>query len=89
LKEYPHTRKDFKVNGKTFQMRKLTLGLQADIEDENITVTYVDVLKNSTTMEESDLRALDSEQLDAIYADIVDFTYTKSSGDGEPKKPSS
>ena len=89
MKEYPSTSRDFKVNGKKFRMRKLTLGLQADIEDEHITVTYEDVILNSTTMTKEAMRDLDNEQLEAIFEDINLFTYTQESGDGEPKKPSS
>jgi hypothetical protein len=87
LKEYPHTSKEFKVNNKIFVMKKLTLGLQAKIEDENITVTYKDVLLNATSMKEEDIQELDGDQFEAIYNDIALFTYSDSGDGDEPKKP--
>ena len=88
MKEYPSTHKPFKVNDKTFKMRKLTLGMQADIEDENIPVTVNEVILNSTDMTDDDMRGLDMGQLDAIYEDINTFTYVAEKVEGgEPKKP--
>ena len=88
MKEYPATSRAFKVNGKTFKMKKFTLGLQADIEDENIVVTYKDVVSVCTDMTEDNVRNLDDDQMQAIFNDLRDFTYdTEKSGDGEPKKP--
>lgn len=90
MKEYPATSRQFKVNGKEYKMRKLTLGLQADIEDEDVTVTYEDVILCSTDMTKDDLRDLDADQFEDIFQDIQSFTYTPSEGEGgEPKKPSS
>ena len=88
MKEYPSTHQPFKVNGKTFKMRKLTLGLQADIEDENIRVTIAEVILNSTDMTEEDLRELDMGQIESLYDDINTFTYVaEKREEGETKKP--
>lgn len=90
MKEYPHTSQEFKVNGKVQIMKKLTLGLGARIEDDNITVTLVEVLKTCTDMSDDEIMALDADQLQGIYVDVVAFTSGNSeSGDGERKKPSS
>ena len=90
MKEYPATSQAFKVNGKTFKMQKMILGLQAKIEDENIAVTYKDVIEACTDMGADSIEGLHLDQFEGIYEDITLFTYdaTKSE-DGEPKKPSS
>ena len=88
MKEYPATSKQFKANGKVHKMKKYTLGLQADIEDENTTVTYVDVIRTCTDMNTDEINALTSDQMEAIVSDIQGFTYEKASeAGGEPKKP--
>jgi|GEM_PF-7078682 len=89
MKEYPSTSKEFKVNEKIYTMKKFTLGLQSKIEDDNISVTLVEALKTCTNMSEDDILGLDVDQLDAIYLDIREFTYTPTDpeGEGEPKKP--
>ena len=88
MKEYPHTSQEFKVNDKVHTMKKFTLGLQAKIEDENISVSYKEVMESCTSMNESEIMALDNDQLESIFVDIQAFTYTKKAeGDGEPKKP--
>ena len=90
MKEYPATSRAFKVNGKTYEMRKLTLGLQARIEDENILVTYTDVVRNCTDMSDEDIDGLYVDQFEALYSDIMAFTYDMpKKADNEPKKPSS
>jgi hypothetical protein len=89
MKEYPSTSKQFKVNGKVFEMKKITLGLQSRIEDENIAVTYRDLVEACTNMEKEDIDGMDPDQFESLYTDISDFTYTSEKGDGEPKKPSS
>ena len=69
-------------------MRQFSLGLQADIEDENVDVTIVDVIHGCTDMQEEDIRGLDAGQAKGIYEDIQAFTYTtETQGDEEPKKP--
>ena len=88
MKEYPHTSRAFKVNGKKFVMKKFTLGLQSRIEDPDVDVTIVEVLEACTDMGHEDIMGLDGDQLEAIYVDVRDFSYSsKESGDGEPKKP--
>ena len=87
MKEYPHTSKQFKVNGKVHKMRKLTLGLQSDIEDDNIVVTTTQVLECCTDMTDDDFRNLDIDQYESIYQDVTTFTYSNESEGGEPKKP--
>ncbi len=87
MKEYPATSESFKVNGKVFKMQKLTLGLQAKIEDENIPVTYRDILEGCTDMKSEDIEALHSDQFDVIYADVIAFSYSDDSKGGESKKP--
>ena len=88
MKEYPSTSHPFKVNGKTHTMKKFTLGLQSNIEDGNIDVTLIEVLRMCTDMSEEDILGLDADQLEAIYIDIQAFTYTTSTkGEGEAKKP--
>ena len=69
-------------------MRKLTLGLQSDIEDDNIDVTIEQVVQCSTDLTDDDIKGLDLDQFGAIYKDITTFTYeTNKSEDGETKKP--
>lgn len=88
MKEYPATSRAFKANKKMHKMKKLTLGLQADIEDENISVTYRDVITVCTDMGDEDVRALHDDQLQAIFDDIQLFTYEAGNSDGdESKKP--
>ena len=88
MKEYPHTSREFTVNGKVHKMRKLTLGLQSDIEDDNIDVTIAQVVQCSTDLTDDDIKSLDLDQFGAIYKDITTFTYeTNKSEDGETKKP--
>jgi len=88
MKEYPATSQEFSVNGKIHKMQKLTLGLQSKIEDENIPITYKDVIEGCTDMTADDIKALRLDQFDAIYNDITLFTYdVKNSEDGESKKP--
>ncbi len=90
MKKYPATSRSFSVNGKTHKMKKLTLGLQADIEDENVVVTYRDVIVGCTDMDDDDINALHADQFMEIYEDIRAFTYdVEESGEGEPKKRSS
>lgn len=87
MKEYPATSKQFKTNGKVHKMKKYTLGIQSDIEDENTTVTYIDVLSTCTDMNADEINALTSDQMEAIFNDIQEFTYEKASeAGGEPKK---
>ncbi len=89
MTEYPHTSQEFKVNGKVHAMRKITLGLGAKIEDDAVTVTLVEVLQTCTDMDEDAILALDSDQLEHIYVDILKFTsQNDAKEDGEPKKPS-
>lgn len=88
MKEYPSTSKPFRANGKTHKMRKFTLGLQSEMEDENQTVTYLQVIKSCTDMTDDDIASLDIGQLDDIVSDIQEFTYENTSeAGGEPKKP--
>lgn len=88
MKEYPATSRAFKVNGKTYKMKKLTLGLQSDIEDENIDVTYRDVVEVCTTMGKEAVDSLHLDQFENIYADVTAFTYdSDQSEDGDVKKP--
>ncbi len=90
MKEYPATSREFRVNGTVHHMQKLTLGMQSRIEDENISVTYRDVLEVCTDMSAEDIEALHIDQFEGIYTDITLFTYDADKGDGEePKKPSS
>jgi len=90
MKEYPSTSREFKVNGKVHKMRKLTLGLQVDIEDDNVPVTLRQVVECCTDMGKEEIDALHIDQFEDIYADVTAFTYDQEeSGDGEPKKPSS
>ena len=90
MKEYPATSRAFKVNDKTFNMQKMTLGLQAKIEDANIAVTYKDVIKGCTDMGDEDIGGLHLDQSEGIYEDIALFTYDATKIEyGEPKKPSS
>jgi hypothetical protein len=72
-----------------FEMKKLTLGMQSRIEDENIMVTYADVIGACTDMTQEDIDGLHQDQFEALYSDINEFTYTAQKEDGEPKKPSS
>ena len=88
MKEYPSTSREFKVNGKVHKMRKLTLGLQADIEDDNVPVTLRQVVEGSTNMSKDDIDALHVDQFEGIYEDVTAFTYDQTqSEEGEPKKP--
>ena len=90
MKEYPATSRAFKVNGKTYEMHKLTLWLQARIEDENILVTYADVVRDCTDMSDEEIDGLYIDQFEALYGDIIAFTYdTDKKAGNEPKKPSS
>lgn len=87
MKEYPATSKSFKVNGKVFKMQKLTLGLQLKIEDENIPVTYRDILEGCTDMKSKDIDALHVDQFDEVYSDVIAFSYESNEKGGETKKP--
>ena len=88
MKEYPATSKQFSVNNKVHKMQKLTLGIQADIEDENIPVTFRQVVECCTDMRTEETDALTLDQFENIYEDITLFTYeAEKSEEGEPKKP--
>lgn len=75
MKEYPASKLSFSANKKEFVMKKLTIGIQADVEDEDTQVTYRDVIENCTNMEKDDINNLDSDQFKAIYQDILEYTY--------------
>ena len=89
MKEYYAASKEFKVNGVKHKMKKFTLGLQADIEDEDMVIRYVDVVKACTDMNTADIRELHEDQLLAIFNDISEFTNDQSISSkdgGESKK---
>ena len=92
MKEYYAATREFKVNGVKHKMKQFTLGLQADIEDDDITVRYVDVVAQCTDMNKADIRELHEDQLLAIFNDIQAFTNggaeesEETEEDGEPKK---
>lgn len=90
MKEYPSTSREFKVNTKKYTMKKFTLLLQSQIEDESINVTFSDVLLACTSMTKEEIQNLDVSQAEAIYTDIAAFTYSKDDDQegGEPKKQS-
>ena len=83
---------EFKLNGVKHKMKKFTLGLQADIENEDITIRYSDVVEQCTDMNIEDMRNLHEDQLLELFIDIQEFTNDstqssdKETGDVEPKK---
>jgi hypothetical protein len=90
MTDYPATEKKFKVNGKEHTMFKFTLGLQSRLEDENISVSYLDILQDATDMTDEDISGLRMDQIEILYKDISDFTYEESGDNkhsGSKKKP--
>jgi len=88
MTEYPATSRAFKIGTKKFEMKMLTIGLQAKIEDENIEVTRRDIIIDCTNLKEEDLDNLRIDQFQSIYDDTVAFCYSKENNEvGESKKP--
>jgi len=93
MKEYYAATKEFKLNGVIHKMKKFTLGLQADIENDNMTIHYSDVIKLCTDLNTEELRELHEDQVIALFNDIAEFTNDNSTvtdgdvEDGESKKP--
>ena len=52
----------------------VTLELQCKLEDENIEVTYLDIIKSCTNIPEELLEFIPQDQLDIICDDIIKFS---------------
>ena len=88
MTDYPTAAKAFTVDNRRFEMYRLTLAIQHRLEDPDTEVKYIDVLSECTDMSIDDIDALHTDQLMAIYSDILSFSYDfEDDGDGEPKKP--
>ena len=87
MKNYPASELSFKIGTKKYNIKMLTLGLQARIEDENTEVTFRDIVEGCTNMPNDVIDTLHLDQFKAIYDDIIAFTYIEPEGGGEPKKP--
>lgn len=89
MKEYPATSRHFKIGNKTHTMMKLTLGLQAKIEDGDIEVTKRDIVVDCTDLSKEELDTLHLDQFQSIYEDVIALSYggeTSGSEDGDGKK---
>jgi len=86
MKSYPAAERAFKIGSKQYVMKMLTMGLQARIENEDTVVTLIDVVKDCTSMSFDDLDELHIDQFKAIYDDVIAFSYSNKTEDGEVKK---
>lgn len=71
-------------------MYRITLGLQSRIEDENIEVLQMDVLKDCTDLDDAAIASLRGDQFEALYRDVMAFNYEEAGeteGRGDAKKP--
>ena len=74
MKEYPSTHKTINLNNKDYIIKMLTLGIQCRLEDENIDVTYLDIINECTNIPDNILEFIPQDQLDIICDDIISFS---------------
>ena len=74
MKEYPSTQKIINLNNNTYIIKMLTLRIQCKLEDENIEVTYLDIISECTNIPDNILEFIPQDQLDVICEDIISFS---------------
>ena len=74
MREYPHTSKEFLINGKNHRMKKFTLLMLSHIEDENIYVSFRNAVEQCTDISEVDMDGLSDDQFRDIYEHISEFS---------------
>ncbi len=84
-KDYPATSKQFTINNQTYIMQMVTLGLQAKLEDDNIEVTYLDLINECTNIPNEILEFIPDDQLDSICEDIINYSSDKKKSGGTKK----
>jgi hypothetical protein len=70
-------------------MYQVTLGLQSRLEDENIDVTYSDMITECTNIPKVFQDLIPETELEVICEDIINFSSATSEdvkGNGEPRK---
>ena len=77
MTQYPSTQKQITLNDNIYILKALTLGLQHRIEDTAIEVTYLDIIKECTTIPESLFEFIPKAELDIICTDIIEFSKPK------------
>ena len=82
---YPHTQKSFTINDQTFEMYQVTLGLQYKLEDENISVSSLQMIEECTDITKEFYSFIPDESLQTICEDIIEFSSYKSPNRGKPK----
>ncbi len=84
---FPSTQKLFSINDQTYIMKQVTLGLQSKLEDDEINVTYSDIINECTDIPEAFQDLIPESELKIICEDVISFSSdTSSDKKGEPKK---
>ncbi len=84
---FPSTQKIFSINDQSYTMKQVTLGLQSRLEDEEISVTYSDIISECTDIPEAFQELIPESELEIICADVISFSSDKqTSSKGESKK---
>ena len=68
---YPHTLKNFEINGIQYHLKSPTLLFKSKLEDENHNVTYSEIIKDCTNIDESILSILPQEEIEKICEDVM------------------
>ena len=71
---FPSTSRQFQVNDKTYTMRMPTLELLARMEDEDIDVSYLEILSSCTNIPKDIINFIPNNQLNVLCDDIIEYS---------------
>ena len=71
MMEYPHTIKNFTINGVAYRMWAPTLLLTSQIEDDNYNITFLDILTECTDLPKPLAEAMAFEEIEELCKDAI------------------
>ena len=68
---YPHTIKNFEINGIQYHLKSPTLLFKTKLEDESHNTSYSEIIKECTNIDASILSILPQEEIEKICEDVM------------------
>jgi hypothetical protein len=82
---YPHTQNNFEINGIQYHLKAPTLLFKSQLEDTNQNITYSEILRECTNIDESVQNMLPPEEIEKICEDAMTVGMDTDAPKGEGK----